>query len=78
MWLSGKYSVTHKASHLKDDDDYLSSQNYFGALSKYNVGHFLCGPKTYMIFLVSEKKVNYKRISISLIKNFHFLQGRRT
>ena len=46
MWLSGKYSVTHKAIHLKDDNDYLSLQNYFGALSKNNIGHFLCGPKT--------------------------------
>ena len=26
---------------------------------KNNIGHFLCGPKTYMVFFKSEKKVNY-------------------
>ena len=39
------------ANHLKADYDYLSSQNYVGALSKNNIGNFLCGSKTYMIFL---------------------------
>ena len=53
------YSATHKASHLKDGDECLSSQNYFGVSSKNNIGHFFRGPKTYMIFLISEKKVNY-------------------
>ena len=33
---------------------------------KNNIGHFLCGPKTYMVFFISEKKVNY------IVKEFPF------
>ena len=47
--ILGKFSAV--VNHLKADYDYLSSQNYFGALSKNNIGYFLCGPKTYMTFL---------------------------
>ena len=47
--ILGKFSAV--ANHLKADYDYLSSQNYFDALSKNNIGYFFCGPKTYMTFL---------------------------
>ena len=55
LWLPDKWIATHKASYLNEGNDYLNSRNCFGALSKNNIGHFICGPKTYMNLLISEK-----------------------